>query len=61
MLVLSRKREQKIVIGDERIIITVLEIRGNHVRIGVEADRNIPVVRGELTKAPPDPAKEAAA
>lgn len=47
MLVLSRKADQKIQIGDE-IVITVLEVKGNTVRIGIEAPRNIRVLRGEL-------------
>ena len=47
MLVLSRKPEQKIQIGDN-ITITVLRLRGGTVQIGIEAPRSTPVVRGEL-------------
>lgn len=47
MLVLSRKQNQKIQI-DERIIVTVLRVRGNSVRLGIEAPREVRVVRGEL-------------
>jgi carbon storage regulator CsrA len=51
MLVLSRKIQQEIVIG-ENVRITVLQIKGNTVRIGIDAPREVRVVRGEL------PAKE---
>jgi carbon storage regulator len=47
MLVLSRKPTQSIVI-DGHIIVTLMEIRGNRVQLGIEAPREIPVVRTEL-------------
>ena len=47
MLVLSRKKDEKIVIG-ENIVITVVEVRGSIVRIGIEAPKEIKVLRGEL-------------
>lgn len=47
MLVLSRKRDEKIVIGND-IELTVVEIRGDKVRIGVQAPSNIPVHRHEV-------------
>jgi carbon storage regulator len=50
MLILSRKSDESIVI-DERITITVLEVRGNQIRLGIEAPREIPVVRAELLAA----------
>jgi carbon storage regulator len=46
MLVLMRKPGQQLMIGD--IVVTLLAIRGNSVRVGVEADRSINVRRGEL-------------
>ncbi|HVW00807.1 MAG TPA: carbon storage regulator [Planctomycetaceae bacterium] len=46
MLVLSRKAEQEIVIGDCRI--KVLSIQGGRVRLGIEAAPHIPVYRSEL-------------
>jgi len=49
MLVLSRKRQQDILIGDD-IKITVLKVKGNTVRLGIEAPRNLRVVRGELPR-----------
>ena len=47
MLVLSRKEGQRLQIGRD-IVVTVCELRGNRVRIGVEAPRGIQVLREEL-------------
>lgn len=47
MLVLSRRRNQSIRIGDE-IEVTILEVRGERVRIGINAPREVPVMRTEL-------------
>jgi carbon storage regulator len=47
MLVLSRKLGEKIVIGDN-IVLTVVAIKGNQIRVGVEAPRTVSVWRGEL-------------
>jgi carbon storage regulator len=47
MLVLSRKRNESLVIGDD-IIVTVTEIDGNRVRLGVEAPKDVTVHRREL-------------
>ena len=47
MLVLSRKPNQKIDIGPD-ITLTVVEIRGDKVRIGIEAPANTPVFRREI-------------
>ena len=51
MLVLSRKTTQQIKIGD-RITITVLKVRGQAVQIGIEAPREIKVLRSELPTNP---------
>lgn len=53
MLVLSRKKNEKIVIGghDCKITLVVVEIRGDKVRLGVEAPKDIPVHRGEVEEA----------
>lgn len=48
MLVLTRKYQEKIRIG-ENITITVLRMKGKAVRLGIEAPSDVPVVRGELT------------
>lgn len=50
MLVLSRKRDEKIVIGDN-IIVTVIDIRGDKVRLGFDAPTEIPVHREEVYRA----------
>ena len=50
MLVLSRKRDEKIVIGD-RIVITIVEVRGDKVRLGIEAPTDVPVHRQEVYDA----------
>ncbi len=47
MLVLTRKQQERIHIGDN-ITITVVRIQGNGVRIGIEAPREVRVVRGEV-------------
>jgi carbon storage regulator len=47
MLVLSRKPGEKLLIGDN-ITITVLEVRGRVMRIGIDAPNEVRVVRGEL-------------
>lgn len=47
MLVLTRRFQEKIRIGDE-ITITVLKMKGKAVRLGIEAPAEIPVIRGEL-------------
>lgn len=48
MLVLSRKPTQQIHIGDN-VRITLLKVKGNQVRLGIEAPRNVKVLRGELS------------
>jgi carbon storage regulator len=47
MLVLSRQRDQSIIIGDD-IEITVVDIRGEKVRLGISAPPHIPVHRKEV-------------
>ncbi|MCC6493870.1 MAG: carbon storage regulator [Pirellulales bacterium] len=49
MLVLSRKQQQQIKIG-EQITVTILRVTGNTVRVGIQAPREVRVVRGELPK-----------
>lgn len=50
MLVLSRKRNESIVI-DGSIVITVVEIRGDKVRLGIEAPREVSIHRQEIFAA----------
>lgn len=52
MLVLTRKPGGKLVI-DGGIVLTVLEVRGNQVRIGIEAPLDVPIMRSELVPAAP--------
>jgi carbon storage regulator CsrA len=53
MLVLSRKLTERIQIGDN-VFITVVEIQGNRVRIGIDAPRDLRVLRSELLAAIPE-------
>jgi len=50
MLVLSRKKNESIII-DENIVITVVEIRGDKVRLGIQAPREVPIHRSEVHAA----------
>jgi carbon storage regulator len=50
MLVISRKRGETIRIGED-IVITIVEIRGDKIRIGIEAPPNVPVHRKEIFDA----------
>ena len=50
MLVLSRQRDESIIIGDN-VVITIVDIRGDKVRLGIEAPEEIPVHRQEVYDA----------
>jgi carbon storage regulator len=50
MLVLSRKINETIIINDN-IVITVVDIRGDKVRLGIEAPKDVPVHRQEVYDA----------
>lgn len=50
MLVLSRQRDESIMIGDN-IVLTVVDIRGDKVRLGIDAPKEIPVHRQEVYDA----------
>lgn len=50
MLILSRQRDETIMIGDD-IEITVVDVRGEKVRLGINAPPNIPVHRKEVYEA----------
>ncbi len=50
MLILSRNINEKIMIGDE-ISVTIIEIRGDQVKIGVEAPKSVKVFRQEVFEA----------
>ena len=50
MLVLSRRTNEKLIIGDGLIEIVIVEIRGDKVRLGIAAPKDIAVHREELHK-----------
>jgi carbon storage regulator len=50
MLVLSRKRDESIIV-DGNIVITIVDIRGDKVRLGIEAPATVPVHRKEVYDA----------
>jgi carbon storage regulator len=50
MLVLSRQRDESIVINDN-VVVTIVDIRGDKVRLGIEAPTDIPVHRREVFEA----------
>ena len=60
MLILSRKIDQKIRIGDD-IVITLIDVKGDQVKIGVEAPSNVKVYRQEVFEAIQQENKEACA
>lgn len=58
MLVLSRKKNESVIINDN-VVMTVIEIRGDKVRLGIEAPRDVGVHRSEVWAAiKADQAKE---
>ena len=50
MLVLSRHRDESIMIGDD-VVVTIVDIRGDKVRLGIDAPQAIPVHRQEVYEA----------
>jgi carbon storage regulator len=50
MLVLSRQRDESIIIGDN-VIVTIVDVRGDKVRLGIEAPREVSVHRREVYEA----------
>lgn len=57
MLVLSRKLTESFHIGDS-VVVTILKIQGNKVRIGIDAPKELHVLRTELRKVPSAPITE---
>jgi carbon storage regulator len=51
MLVLTRRVGERVVIG-ETIVMTVVEVNGGRVRLGIEAPRDVPIRREELSSSP---------
>lgn len=50
MLVLTRKKGERVVIGDD-IVVTIIDVKGDSVRIGFDAPRGLPVQRAEIIDA----------
>jgi carbon storage regulator len=50
MLVLSRQREESIIIGDN-IVVTIVDVRGEKVKLGIEAPQSVSVHRREVYEA----------
>ena len=48
MLVLTRGLKQQIIIGEQKIIVTILEINGGRVRLGIEAPQDVTIRRAAL-------------
>jgi carbon storage regulator len=58
MLVLTRRVNERIVIGDD-VTVTVLEVRGDQVRLGIDAPRDVRVFREEVLHREPPTSSEA--
>jgi carbon storage regulator len=50
MLILSRKKDESIIIGDN-IEISIVDIKGDHVKLGIQAPKNVKVYRQEVYNA----------
>ena len=50
MLVLSRKLKQRIVIGDGEVVIEIVGVKGDRVRVGIEAAPDVRVLREEIVE-----------
>ena len=48
MLILTRKLDESIIIGDNKVKLKILSVKGRQVRIGIEADKDISVHREEI-------------
>jgi carbon storage regulator len=51
MLVLGRRVGERILVGKD-VVVTILSVRGQQVRVGIDAPRNVAVLRGELSAHP---------
>jgi carbon storage regulator len=58
MLVLTRKPGERVLIGDD-IVVTILDARGDGIRIGIDAPRGIRIQRDEVVKAVTEANQEA--
>ncbi len=60
MLILSRRLNEKIIIGDD-IVVSIVEVRGDQVKLGIEAPRSVKVFRQEVYDAIQEENRKAAA
>ncbi len=60
MLILTRKTNEKLVIGDG-IVVSIIEVRGDQVKLGIEAPKSVKVYRQEVYQAIQDENRRAAA
>src|SRR3954454_13615544 len=60
MLVLTRKKGERVMVGDD-IVVTIIDVRGDGVRIGFDAPRGVPIQRAEVLTAVREANAEAAA
>jgi carbon storage regulator len=58
MLVLTRKVGERVLIGDD-IVVTILDVRGDGIRVGIEAPRGIRIQRDEVVRAVSEANQEA--
>jgi len=58
MLVLTRKIGERVLIGDD-IVVTILDVRGDGVRVGIDAPRGIRIQRDEVVQAVSEANQEA--
>ena len=50
MLILSRKINEKIIIGDD-VVLTIIDARGDQIKIGIEAPKSVKILRHEVFEA----------
>ena len=60
MLILSRRKDESLVI-DERIVVTVVDIKGDQIKLGIQAPRDVKVFRHEVFQAIQEENRAAAA
>ena len=61
MLILTRRPGERVVIGDEEILVTVMGVSGHTVRLGIEAPQGVPIYREEIWLAVREENRAAAA
>jgi carbon storage regulator len=61
MLILTRRPGERVVIGEEEILVTVMGVSGHTVRLGIEAPQGVPIYREEIWLAVKEENRAAAA